>query len=145
MALRIGGGKPAMPSISEALLPEDEEALPIEEMAPEAMPEEDLMAELPESLDEEPMAEGGGEVDPLIAGYKGPENGPFACGNCVYFGRHGENTCAIVSGPIDAEGICNMFTSAAGAEAGMPEEEAPLPEEEITPEPAPEEIPEEMA
>jgi hypothetical protein len=124
MALRIAGKREE----KEAVAPEAEAP------APEPMPtEEDLMAELPPTLDEEPVTEGGGEVDPIIAGYKGPENGPFACANCVYFGRHGDGTCAIVSGPIDPEGICNLFTSASAGQDAMPE--APLPEEEMPVEP----------
>jgi len=132
MALRIGGGKPPAPPVEEQAAP-----------APEPMPE-DLMAELPETLDEEPvpeepMAEGGGVVDPLVAGYKGPENGPFVCANCVFYGGQGEGTCAIVSGPIDPAGICNMFTSKSASEGVAPEEELaptqePMPEGEPYPE-----------
>jgi len=123
MAFRIGGGKPPAP-------PVEEEAPVPQEEAPVA---EDLMAELPGTLEDEPPMEGSGEVNPLIAGYKGPEDGPFQCGNCVYFGRHGEGTCAIVAGPIDEGGLCNLFTSMAGMQ-----EEAPMEEEVPAEEPMPE-------
>ena len=132
MALRIGGAKKEMP-VEE---PMAEEQVPVEE----PMPEEDLMAELPETLEEEqapeepPMPEAGGQVDPLTAGYLGPEEGPFVCGNCVFYG---DQTCSLVAGPIDPEGCCNLFTSA-NTEAPMEEEEMPMEE------PLPEEMPAEV-
>jgi hypothetical protein len=116
MAFRIGGGKPPAP-------PVEEEAPVPQEEAPVA--EEPLMED---DFGEEPPMEGSGEVNPLIAGYKGPEDGPFQCGNCVFYGRHGEGSCAIVAGPIDEGGLCNLFTSAAGLAGETPEEEIPVEE-----------------
>lgn len=66
------------------------------------------------------------KVDPATAGYKGPEMGPFACGNCHFF--DGNGGCEIVSGPIDPAGLCNNF-SAADAPEGEAEGEVPIPEE----------------
>ena len=124
MALRIGGGKKMEAPVEE---PMAEEQVPMEE---EVMPE-DLLSELPETLEEEPMLEEqapAGQVDMVTAGYLGPEEGPFVCGNCVFYGDH---SCQIVAGEIDPEGCCNLFTSAsAGMEEEMPMEE-PMVEEEI--------------
>jgi hypothetical protein len=54
--------------------------------------------------------EGGSDsqVDPGIAGYMGPEEGPFECQHCKFFVDPG--SCKLVSGPIDPEGCCNLFT-----------------------------------
>lgn len=87
------GGPPSLPP--EALPPE---ALPPEETAPEAMP--------PEA----PQLAPTGGVDPDVAGYKDPDEGPFACGNCAHF--DGTNTCEILSEPVEPEGLCNLFTRA---------------------------------
>jgi hypothetical protein len=43
------------------------------------------------------------------AGYMGPENGPFKCGNCDFFDPT-DSDCHVVAGKVDAEGCCNMFT-----------------------------------
>jgi hypothetical protein len=48
-----------------------------------------------------------GKLSPMSAGYLGPENGPFACGNCRHF--DGQGSCEIVDGPIDAAGCCSVF------------------------------------
>lgn len=48
------------------------------------------------------------KVDQSISGYMGPEYGPFMCANCEHF--DGANACNIVSGNIDPEGCCNLFT-----------------------------------
>lgn len=134
MALRIGGRAP-MPPVEEEQLPVEE--APVEEPMPE-----DLLSELPESLEEglPEEATAGGMVDPVIAGYKGPEQGPFACSNCIHFREDG--SCEIIAGPVDPEGVCNLFTSAAPVqqeempvEEEMPEEEMPMEE------PMPEEVP----
>lgn len=53
---------------------------------------------------------GGGQVDPDIAGYQGPDQGPFMCANCIHF--QSPNACEIVSGQVDHLGCCNLFTSA---------------------------------
>lgn len=60
------------------------------------------------------MQEKGGGLDPVTAGYRGPEQGPFMCGNCQYFASHGPNTCEFVSGDIDEMGVCNIFTASPG-------------------------------
>lgn len=125
--LRIAGNKPPVP---EEPMPEE---MPVEEPMPEEM-----MAE-----EEVPMEEGleqpeGGMLDPMIAGYKGPEMGPFMCANCQYFS---EGTCAIVAGPVDDMGLCNLFTPVPQEEE-MPVDEEELPMEEPMPEEAPaEEVP----
>lgn len=119
MALRIGGGRP-MP-VEEELPMDEMEEMPVEDEM--MMEEEPMMEELPE--EELPV---GGSVDPITAGYLGPENGPFRCGSCAHY--KGEGVCEIVAGPIDEEGVCNLFTSGS---AGEMEEELPmeeLPEEE---------------
>jgi hypothetical protein len=127
MALRIGGGK-ALPMAEEPMV---EQEAPVEEPMPV---EEDLMAELPEALEEEPAVEepmSTGHVDMLTAGYLGPEDGPFICGNCTFF--NGPNSCQIVAGDIDPEGCCNLFTN---ANAGAAEQEE-MPMDEPMPEEAP--------
>ncbi len=121
MALRIGGMKQPAPE-APAEEPMDEEMAAM----PEEMPEE-----TPEETPEEMPEETGGVLDPMVAGYKGPEMGPFACANCAYF--KGPNACSVVAGMIDPDGICNVFMSGSQGEEPMPEEEAP--------EEAPEEIP----
>lgn len=53
---------------------------------------------------------GKGQVHPEIAGYMGPDLGPFVCGRCVHF--DGQSSCEIVSGQIDPAGLCNLFEPA---------------------------------
>lgn len=135
MALRIGGGRPTAPPV--------EEELPVEEAPVEEPMPEDLMAELPQDLGEGAM--GGGSVSPMIVQYKTAQQRDMeACGSCVHFQQDG--SCEIVAGPIDPEGICNIYED---MEAGAPEEEAPakepMPEEMPTDEPEPELPAEEMA
>ena len=48
------------------------------------------------------------KIDPTVAGYFPPDKGPFRCGSCVYF--EAEGACALVGGPIEADGCCNLFT-----------------------------------
>lgn len=122
MALRFGGkGK----KVAEA---------PVEEMAPE-MPVEEPMPEeaAPEPMPEEPameMAPPMGVVDPMIAGYKGPEMGPFMCANCQFYAPNDEpGTCQIVAGPIEEQGVCNMFSPMQGPAEEEPMEEEPMLEE----------------
>lgn len=124
MALRIGGfQKP----------PVEEEQLPVEEPMPE-----DLLSELPESLEEEPVAEGGGDVPPEQVHYKsGEQRLNEACENCKYFVP--ENACSIVAGEIDPAGICNIYVPMEQEEElpnthpaePMPEGE-PYPEEGVS-------------
>jgi hypothetical protein len=134
MALRIGGPKRQIPPAAE---PMEEQLIAAAE---EPMPEEDLMAELPPTLEEEaPMLEEEapemGVVDQLTAGYLGPEHGPFTCSNCVYFQDGG--ACQIVAGQIDPNGCCNLFTTMQDPEA-MAEEPAMAEEEIPVEEPMPE-------
>lgn len=131
MALRVGGAKKPFPPQEEL----EVSAEPVEEPMPEGepYPEEEAMPEMVDEPVEEEMP-AGGSLDPMIAGYKGPEQGPFTCGNCVHFGAHGDRTCAIVSGDIDEMGICNNFTTLSS------EEELP---DELMSEELPEEMPEE--
>ena len=135
MALRIGGKKAAPPPV--------EEPMPMEEEAPveEPMPEEEALAEeLPEeTLEEEPMGEGTGTVDPMQVMYKdGAQRAMEACGNCKYYVAEGG--CSIVAGPIDPEGICNIYAPMEQeeemSEEPMLEEEVPAeaPMEEMVPE-----------
>lgn len=126
MALRVGGARPAPPV---------EEEMPVEEMpvAEEASTEEPMPEEMP--AEEPPMEEpAGGLVDPAVAGYKGPEMGPFQCGTCQYYA--GEGTCMILAAPVDEAGLCNLFVTMAESE-----EDAPMEEE--MPAEMPEELPEE--
>lgn len=134
MALRIGGGKAPLPPEEVT----EESPMPTEE----AMGEEEIPVEEAPEVEE---AGGGGILDPTLVSYRGPEQGPFACGNCQYFQPAGEpNTCLFVSGNIDEGGLCNLFTA-------LPQEEVPeeepmeAPIEEPLPEEAPiEEAPEEL-
>jgi hypothetical protein len=128
MALRIGGAK-RPPVVEEAPV---EEQMPVEE-APleEEVPMEEPMAEEAPMEEEAPA---GGPIDPMTAGYKGPESGPFMCGNCVFFQ---DGTCALISGPVEESGLCNLFTPLGMAEEEAPAEEAPVEEmppaeEEVT-------------
>jgi hypothetical protein len=119
MALRIGGPKKQIPPAAE---PMEEQLIAAAE---EPMPEEDLMAELPPTLEEEaPMLE-----------EEAPEHGPFTCSNCVYFQDGG--ACQIVAGQIDPNGCCNLFTTMQDPEA-MAEEPAMAEEEIPVEEPMPE-------
>lgn len=140
MALRIGGAKKPLPvEEPEAQAPPAEEPMPEPEAPPEAAGGQDPMAL---SGGEDPMAaSGGGGLDPVTAGYRGPEMGPFQCANCQYFSQGEKNTCEFVSGFIDEGGMCNLFTPMGGGEQQPPTEEppmeqappaegAPLPEEE---------------
>lgn len=136
MALRIGGGKPPVeeemePSTEE--MPDELEALPDTEPMPEDTPVEDSVED-----------SGGGILDPVTAGYRGPDQGPFMCGNCEYFSPAGEaNTCLFVSGTVDEGGLCNLFTARQAEEVSedvpveepvdeaLPDDsEEPLPAEE---------------
>jgi hypothetical protein len=129
------------------------------EDAPQPDPAEEETQESPdeaaaESPDDEAQEQsdgsGGGQMllQPETAGYQGPENGPFMCGNCVYFGANGPNTCHFVAGKIDQMGCCNLFESAGAADQeGSPEDgsmqEEQLPEDGAMPteEDMPEDIP----
>lgn len=61
------------------------------------------------------------KVDPQVARYMGPENGPAECERCKFW--LAPNACHIVSGPIHPEGWCALFTpngEQGGAEEGLP-------------------------
>jgi hypothetical protein len=103
MAFKIGGQK---------AVPEEEpmvEEMPAESMEPEAM--------MPEAS--------GGLVAPEAARYFGPES---RCEGCVHFLMAEMGSCEIVSGPIDPQGVCSLFTP------DQMLEEAPLPDGEVMPE-----------
>jgi hypothetical protein len=116
MALRIGGGRPKPPVEEELPMEEMMAEMPVEEPMPEEM-----MAEMPAEeppMEPEPQM---GLVDPAIAGYKGPEEGPFACGSCAYY--MGDGRCVVLAAPVDEAGLCNLFMASRDAE-----EEEPMPE-----------------
>lgn len=56
------------------------------------------------------------KVDPSVARYMTSDDGPFICANCEHFTAEGD--CQVVSGPIDPEGVCILFTPGG---AGMDE------------------------
>lgn len=62
------------------------------------------------------------------AGYQGPEQAPFQCGNCVHFDTSG--ACELVDGTIDSAACCNLFfkgqPQAAQAQAQQPNKVAAL-------------------
>lgn len=99
MALRIGG-----PTKSPALPPE----LPTEE-AP--LPPEEAPPQFNMSIK---------KVDPAMVWYKTSDQGPFICSNCDYF-EDEDGSCTLVDGPIDPEGVCNLYTPVAGG-AEVPQE-----------------------
>lgn len=78
----------------EATTPVGPEPTQVED---EDMPEEDLMQEGPQM--------GGGMVSPESARYFGPDS---RCKNCIHFMEPA--SCEIVSGSIDPDGICSLFT-----------------------------------
>jgi len=104
------------------------EAMP--EAAPEAMAESEAM----------PMEDpkfSGDKVDPGIARYMTSDMGPFICANCDHFTGAGD--CEVVSGPIDPEGVCILFTPPQGGDLeGVAEEVAPT--EDVPTEPMEAEI-----
>lgn len=75
---------------------------------------------MPEATDVEPLKDDSqsgmdlgidatAKVDQQKSNYLGPESGPFACSNCSFWEE--PNACQIVSGKIDPQGICQLFTS----------------------------------
>lgn len=79
------------------------------------------------------------KVPQPMAGYMGPEAGPFECQHCEFFQE--PNACGIVSGDIDPAGCCNNFCP-----SGKPEGDTPdgTPDDGATetPDAAPDEGPE---
>lgn len=53
------------------------------------------------------------KVSPPIAVYRDAKQGPFMCSNCHHFTG---GTCEVVSGPIDPNGMCNLFDSGGGSD-----------------------------
>ena len=47
------------------------------------------------------------KAPPDVAGYMGPVDGGFKCGNCTHFQQ--PNACGLVDGMIHPEGCCNLF------------------------------------
>jgi hypothetical protein len=136
MALRVSVPKPAAVEEPMDEMPMDE--MPMHEEM-EALPEEEMVEEMPE----EGLAPFATKVSPMVSGYRGPEMGPFMCSNCQYFGLEGENSCQVVEGFIEAEGMCNLFTGLASEEVPMDapiEEEVPM-EDELAPEEVFEDVP----
>jgi hypothetical protein len=115
MALRIGGGAKQIPQDMN-LQAQDEGDAAAQEMAE---PQAEEQSEAPDAEASEQPAQGGGVLDPQTAGYKTPDQGPFICRNCVHYGVGGDGTCEIVSGPIDEEGVCNVFTSGKQQQPGQ--------------------------
>lgn len=116
MALRIGGGqKPPIPQDENMNLHASDEG-----DAAAAEMQEPAAEEASETPEEESAEGQGGSLDQSVAGYKGPEQGPFKCANCIHYGVSGPGTCEIVSGQIDEEGLCNVFTSNSGGSQEMP-------------------------
>lgn len=99
MALRIAG-LPTAPE--QRLIPPD--------VAPEPPMDDTGSDTAPDDTTSESPT-GGGTLDPAVAGYKDPEAGPFQCSNCKHFSFSGPNTCEYVSGYIDDNAICNLFTT----------------------------------
>lgn len=80
------------------------------------------------------------KVSPMVAVYKGPEMGPFMCSNCHFYETgsgdsgdgpidptnpdpsnnpsSGQGSCSIVDGPIDPNGVCNLFSSGGSGDEG---------------------------
>lgn len=89
--LRISGGQPPVaPPIEESPTPET----PVAPEAPQIEPTGKKF-----SAD---------KVEPAVARYMTSDMGPFICANCEHFTGAGD--CAVVSGPIDPEGVCILFT-----------------------------------
>jgi hypothetical protein len=153
MAFKVAmKGAPPQAAMDPSMLAQMQAQQAAQQQAPAEAPEAEEAQETPEEEASEQTPDGdeqpqGGPVDPQIAGYMGPEHGPFMCGNCVYFDGH--NGCQIVSGEIDQMGCCNLFTPAgkgqdedaegmeqeAAPDAEAPAEPAEEPAEEPTEEP----------
>lgn len=112
MALRVAGKSPAPQ--------DDEQPTPVDPNDPDNDGDDDSTPEGDTDNDGGNPNAGGGQVDPNIAGYMGPDQGPFMCANCVHF--QAPNACEIISGQVDHLGCCNLFTSShAGVSAAEPD------------------------
>ena len=112
MPIRIQGSQPPVPP------------------APEEMPVPQAPMEQEEAVSQPAMLAGSeaGKVSPQVARYMSSDMGPFICANCNHFQQDG--SCEVVSGPIDPEGVCILFTppeSGAGIE-GVAEDVEPVEE-----------------
>jgi len=56
----------------------------------------------------------------ITSGYLPPEDGPFKCGNCIYFDK--PESCDLVEGYIDFDGCCNLYIK--DEEVKKPEKES---------------------
>lgn len=110
-----------------------EEMDPIEE--PAEAPIEDSPIEDP--LVEDPMADipQTTMIDQMDVVYLPTEMGPFACGNCKYWGG---DACTVVADAVDPGGWCMLFRP---AQTEQSEQEMPLPDEGLPVEDAPAELP----
>ena len=121
MALRIAGPGQQAVGIRPSVETEDN--------APEDNAPEIALDEAIEEEGSEPVMDTG-KISPQIARYMSADQGPFICANCTHF--QDDMSCQVVSGPIDPEGVCILFTSRAGENAvEQPTEYAEEPVEEV--------------
>jgi hypothetical protein len=106
MALRIGGPPmaPMAPTAPDAPVPDQ-----IQAGQPAVEPDADDMTDAPT----------GAMVSPEVARYTGPE---ARCQSCAHFMSPG--SCEVVTGPIDPQGICCIYTPDHEDES-TPDSEAP--------------------
>jgi hypothetical protein len=102
--------KPDEQELEQPQLPTEQPQVPVEE--PTVPMEDDLL-------------------DPALVVYRGPQEGPFQCSNCIYF--TGANACVQVAGEIDPMGLCNLFTTMSGPAEEVAPAEEPLPVEAEVP------------
>ena len=110
--------------ISQIQAASNPKVLPTEEQELPSEPTDVPAGETP--LPEDPAEQqpgGGGNVDPAVARYLGPES---RCQGCVHFSEPG--SCEIVAGAIDPQGVCSLFTPDEDAQS----EEVHAPAEETT-------------
>lgn len=107
----------------------EEQPIPVPEPEPEVSELEQVLSEAPQEQPAGPRFSAD-KVDPMVARYMTSDMGPFVCQNCDHFTETGE--CDIVSGPIDPEGVCILFTSRPQEPVEPQEPELP---EEMTEEP----------
>ena len=113
MAIRVAGAQPPVPTVPEDFNADSEDYKPVPEQE-EAVSKPAVMREAGEP----------GKVSPDVARYMTSDMGPFICAFCDHY-RDG--SCEIVSGPIDPEGVCILFTPHKEAEESGTEEAAEPP------------------
>jgi hypothetical protein len=98
--------------------PKPEAKGPVE--GPPSPPEEEVPAEAADPIavagPDPSLAE---KLPPQLVLYMGSEQGPFQCDHCRYW--QAPIACTMVDGPIDPQGVCNIFNPAGDmgeAEAG---------------------------